>query len=269
MPTIILVGEDVTFTASFLDYDDETDGELIIDPESVLGHIYKYNSITSTYDAYADFTPDEPESGIFQYIWAPTENGKYQIDFVATISILQEITNTRFVFIGTITTTDTLDANAVYYYLGILDPLYLDPEIVLRYFPEGDLVEITELIHWYSTELQYILNDTTLINDDITPVMQNYILASVLCDLSRLYTFSGGMNGFSSSNGFTLGDLEIKGSSSSSNSSNGSANMPTTWCELAALLRGQLVGGSAGMKAIVKGSNYCNPIPCRRLRRVD
>jgi hypothetical protein len=268
MPTQILVGETVNFTAQFLDYNDITDDEVVIDPDSVDGHIYKYNSTTSTYEAFSDFTPNEPEDGLFQFDWTTTEAGKFQVDFVAHIGINQEVTNSRFIFIGDIVTTDTLGVNVTYYFLGVLDPLYLDPEIVLTYFPEGDLVELTELIYWYSNELLYLTNSTSI--TDITPLMQDYILASVLCDLSKIYTFSGGMGGFSSSDSFTLGDLSVKSStgSSSSSSGNGRGNV-SNWCELAALLRAELIGSKNGMKAIVKGSNFCNPIPCRRIRRID
>lgn len=268
MPTLLHIGETVTFNAQFLIYDDSTDTESPIEPDLVVGHIYQFNSTTSTYEAYSDFTPTESVPGYFEYQWTPIEEGKFQIDFVATFG-LQEVLNSRFIFVGTISTTDTLDANSTSYYLGLLDPLYLDPDIVLKYFTDGDLIEVTELIHWYSSELEYLINDTDLTEDEITPLMQNYILASVLCDLSRIYTFSGGMSGFTSSDTFTLGDLMVKSGAGTSSGGTGRNSIPTTWCELAAMLKDELIVGSAGMKAIVKGSNFCNPIPCRSLRRAD
>lgn len=177
----------------------------------------------------------------------------------------------KLVISGSLKSVDdeTLGTSHTSYYLGILDPLFLDPEVVLTYYDEGDLVEITELIHWYSKEVLNILDVSSL--SEVTPLIQEYILASVLCDLSKIYLFGGGLGGFTSSNSFTLGDLQVKSSSGFGNAAgtNGTRGGVANWCDLAALIRDELKNTGAHSRAYVRGQKYCNYVPSRLLKRLD
>lgn len=268
MPVTYSVGQEILLTTFFISHDETSDEEEIIFPISVDGVVEKFNETTSIYEPFDTFTPTSGAGGEYSYPWLAPANGKFKVSFEAVFDGGQEATSSKIIIIGPLDSTDTLNSNQTYYYLGALDPLYLDPEVVLSYYAEGDLVEITELIHWYSKKLLSLLNKTTNTIGEITPLMQEYILASVLCDLSRIYMFDGGLAGFSSAGGFQLGDLQIK-EGGGSGSGTGLAGAASTWCELASLLEYCLIASKNGMKAIVKGCNFPNPIPRRKLKRAD
>jgi hypothetical protein len=269
MATIYSIGDNITLKATFISYDSSDDSESVAVPDSVSGFIFKLNSTTKTYDSFDTFTPNEISPGVYTHVWNITENGKFKIQFLASFGSGQESSNIRYMIIGPVSTSTSLGSNVVYNFLGILDPLYLNPEIVLTYFSSADLAEVTELINWYSLEIKALLNVTTI--TEVTQLMQDFILASVLCDLSKIYTFGGGLSGFTSSESFTLGDLQVKSSSGPSSSTSNGFNRSGvgSWCELAALLRQELTATNNNLKAVVKGSNFRNPIPCRALKRVD
>ncbi len=272
MAITIDANETIRLTASFLDYDEDTDVETPLDLDSVTGTIYLYNTSTSVYDEYTTFTPELLSDGVYYVDWTPVVDGKYKVEFVGSLNGgNDEVVNTRIFYVGEITSINSLVASAEYYFLGVLDPIYADPELVLKFYPEGDLVEITELIHWYSEEILTMKNVTTLTT--ITPIMRDFIIASVLCDLSRQYIFDGGMSGFTAANKFTLGDLQVDkstGSSGSKSKNQYDRGSATTWCELASLLRNQLNATGANMKAVVPSKNdmLC-ALPNRSLKRID
>lgn len=155
-------------------------------------------------------------------------------------------------------------ADENYFMLTELDPMLMDPEFVLNYIPDANLVEIAELIHWYSKEILSW-------GEDFNPVyLQDFLLASVMCDLSKTYAFGGGLTGSSSADEFTLGDLRVSTEASTGLGNGGGVGNDTrTWCELAELYRKRILGSKVGMKVVVEGSNYVNPIPCRKLRSID
>lgn len=233
---------------------------------AVTGSIAKYNSIGAT-PAYGTATPFSPiglTTGAVYYDWIPATDGVYKIEFN-----YNGIIDSNVYIVGPLSqATVSLGVAQNYYFLGELTPLFIDPNEVLKYFPDGDLVEITEYIHTFSKELSFILDQPMI--TEVTPLMENFILASVLCRLSRIYTFSGGMSGFASADSFTLGDLMVKKEQGGKFSSSGNGDMDANnWCDLAAALKIQLTTGKANLKAIVAGSNFANPIPERHLRRFE
>lgn len=220
--------------------------------------LYPYDEDSSTYASFQILFGATPGEWIY---WQ--QGYKYRlvvsgaVEELVVSSTVEDATNTH-----------TLGNNKTYYFLGALCPLYLDPEIVLRYFPEGDLIEITELIHWHSKSALQLLGSNVYIDTTI----QQYILAAVLCDLSKIYLYGGGLDGFSNSGSFTLGDLRVDSGSQTSFRGGGSSVWGSgidNWCDLAALVKDELTWSRTGLKAANKGSNYASKIPNRELKRLD
>jgi hypothetical protein len=251
----------------YYDFFEGTDD--LLDPASVTGTIYKWNTTTSLYETVGPITPIVQESlGIYYYNWTPPQNGLFRLLFVGTLpgATPSQVENQRDFFIGTSVPSITLGSTATYYFLGELDPLYLDPERILAFYPDANLVEVTEIIYRLSSELITWFGPNLI----FTPLMEEWMIASVLCELTKIYFLDGGMSGLALVNDFTLGDLQVSsGSGTTYNNKSGDRGNVSTWCELAALLRGELLFSRTGMKAIVKGSNYANPIPPRALRRFE
>jgi hypothetical protein len=146
---------------------------------------------------------------------------------------------------------------------GVSGSVYLDPAELQVLFPEAGYVEILEFISYYSAEVDDLLENQA----EITLEVQEYIKAATACALSRIFDYNGGLGG---GDGMVrLGDLQIQGG-------RGSNGAPTsgnaaTWCQLAAALRSEMLRGQkrTGMRAVVRGSKYRNPMPMRHLRNAE
>lgn len=151
-----------------------------------------------------------------------------------------------------------LDEEKVFTFMVGLNPIFIDYEQMLTYFPDAGPVEILELIYNYSVEAQEL---TDLV--DPTPLMREYVTASVACALSRIWDLGAG-----SSQTMTLGDLTITKQGGKATAGTLTRYTATSWCELAGVLRDELLRGSgkSGLKAIVKGANVICPMPSRRLK---
>lgn len=148
---------------------------------------------------------------------------------------------------------------------GTVARLYVDPSELQALFPEASYVEVLELIRMYSLEMADLLEISAT---DLIPLdVQEYVKAAAACALTRLYDITG--LGGAGDVTFRLGDLSVEGGRSIRNEIN-RANAGN-WCELAAVLREDLLRRQtgAGMRAVVKGSNYPNPMPCRVIRHKD
>lgn len=268
MPTIIQPTDSVRLSATFIDYDSVTGEEIpVTNPDNVEGSIFKWDG--SSWVANGTFTPaPDLEPGVYFHDWVPGSEGLFRIIIEATININTTVTNERQIYVGAFTPSKTLAKDAVYLFIPEVEPFYLDPERVLIYYPDGDLPEIAEKIYRFSKELEWIVGESPI--HELTPLMENFLLASVLCELSMIYVFDGGLSGFTQSDMFRLGDLQVQSGSGSGGSSSGNGNgVPTTWCEMAALLKDQLVSGKAGIRWALKGSRWCNPVNDRKLKRYE
>lgn len=269
MSIVVQSTSTLRLTATFLDFNPETGEEVPISADSVTGYIYKFNPSTEVYDLTGNFTPIFMGSGVYYHDWVPGSNGKFKIIFEAVVQLTETVLDTRVFYVGDLNPEVTLGANKTYYFLGELHPLYISPEEILQYYPSGNAVEITEYIYWASKELEKIVGKTDI--TDLTPLMHDYLVASVLCRLSRIYVVGNDMMGSSTGDSFQLGDLQVSSQTGGRTGSSSVDNLAEagTWCELAALLQSRLNRGSANLKAVVKGSNFKNPIPERHLRRFE
>ena len=267
MASNIKVGDTIRVTTSFLNYDSVEGEEALVDPALVETFIYTYNTTTNEWNVPpTEVVPTKQSDGIYYYDWTTPSDGRFKIRFEGTLADASVITNERVFYVGTAEPSIVIGVINPIYFLGELDPLYLDPEAILTFYPDGDLVEIAELVYWYSLEVQEILGTT---NVTVNKLIQDYISAAVLCDLSKIHVFGGGLSGFEAADSFTLGDLQVSKSSGGGGSGRVTRGNVSTWCELAALLREELTFRRTNLKAVVKGSNYANPIPSRALRSFD
>lgn len=268
MTSNIKVGESIRVSVRFANYDAGDDNEdILIDPTLVSLAIYKLISGVFVLET-SGLTTIRSDTGQYYYDWTPADNGCYRLLFVGTFdgATPSTVENPRDFFIGTAEPTVTLGSTYEVLFLPALDPIYLDPESIATYYSEVNLVEATEIIYRLSVELQEWFGESLV----LTPVMEEYLLAATLCELTKIHLLDGGMNGFTDITDFTLGDLQVsegKGGSFSNKALN--RGNVSTWCELANLLRGELTFSRTGIKAIVRGSNYPNPIPPRALKRFE
>ena len=200
---------------------------------------------------------EDPEDVQFYYYdFTTQEAGTYNLEFVAYINGAQS-TITEQVIVGQVVLHDlTLMEDQEFVFMSDFQPLLVDPEEVHRLFPEASLLEVAEYIYKYSVEVQRILG--TL--ENLPFIAYEYIQASVLCMLGKVYDFDFGGDGLS----YSLGDLSV--SRQTYGSQSGSGQNPASWCELAAMLKEQLMRGEAGMKAVVTGTKYPNPMPQRHIK---
>ena len=269
MPSNIKVGQKIRVSVRFVDYDFFENTDSLLDPSSVTGALYKYNSDMSSYVLQGTLTPIVQQSlGIYYYDWTPTEDGKFKLIFTGSLPAAtpSEVVNERTFFIGSTEPDLTLGSTVEYTFLGELDPLFLDPEIVKTYYADVDYVEAAEIIYRISSELV----DWFGSNIEVTAAIEEYILASVMCELSKIYYYGGGMSGFTTASDYMLGDLQVKSGGSTSNARNSlyRGNV-ANWCELASLLRDELMYSRNNMKSVVRGDAWENPMPQRKLKRFD
>jgi hypothetical protein len=148
-------------------------------------------------------------------------------------------------------------------YCGVLDPMYIDVDELSLIYTDSNNVEIAENIHYFSREV-YKLLGLTETPEEIPFSAVEYIKAATACSLEKIYSVGSGFG-----DSFTLGDLSVnKAKGSARNLNRGNAS---SWCELASVLRAELLSASSrgGFRSVVKGAKYENPIPVRKIRDVD
>lgn len=264
------IGQTIRVTVRFADFDAVNGTDELLDPDTVTAALYKYNSSSSVFELQSSLTPVvKDDVGVYHYDWTTPDNGRYRILFTGTLvgATPSIVENPRDFYVGTAAPTVTLGSTLEYLFFGELDPLYLDPEHIKIYYGDVEFSEAAEIIHKVSLDLQDWFGE----NLTVTSQMQEYIVAATLCQLSKIYIFDGGMNGFSRADTYTLGDLSVKDSASAVSNSRGSINRgnAASWCELASLLRDELLGSRVNIRSVVKADSWKSPIPKRGLRRFD
>lgn len=243
---LVLTNDTVRVTVRFADADPVTGDMVLLEPIAVGVEVKDSNDnviisgeavkLTES-DYYFDFTPTEP--------------GEYEIVFSGIVSEepLRIIVLKQTLYVSTpderYQPTIILQSPETIYFAPDIEPLYLEPEALLQFFPDATLIEIGEKIHFYSMEVKKLLklsNDVT--GSDLNPNVIEYIRAAAACDLSRVYGFGG-----DDEVALKLGDFSITNRSSSRSIAN--RDNATTWCQLAAALRREMLAGSSGMKGVL------------------
>ena len=242
-PTI-LVNDTVRLKVKFINTDPQTGEQVDVTPSSVSLKIYD-----STDTEIASFVPTGSLSE-YSKDYAFDNAGEYKITFVGILTDGTYITVNQQLYVSTPTNeykpSVTLREDETIYFATDVTPLYIDPEEIIPYFPDASLMEIGELVHNYSHEVKQLfeIKDEDDLDPPISFTVLEYIKASAACDLSRSYGF-GGDDELS----MKLGDLSITNRSLPRTTLHrGNA---TTWCQIAASLRREILPSKSTLKGVV------------------
>jgi hypothetical protein len=237
-------------------------GGPLVDPSSVTLEIFDSTetSVAGPFTYSADLI--RISTGRYSYTWTIPDDealGTHTAKWTIVIDGATSVGYEDFEVTEVPETPDTtLLEDQTLIFAASITPLYIDPEELISLFPDSNLTEIAEYIYIFSSEVKTMLK----LDDGEEPsfLALEYIKAATACALSKIY-------GDDSNDelSFRLGDLSVQNNGFTKNRVT-RANA-TTWCELAAVLRNELISSTTGMKVVVKGANYKNPIPVRAFKR--
>lgn len=244
MANSVFVNDTVRIKVKFVDINSNTGQQVNVSPVSVavLVQDAQDNIIVNT-------TATSLTSSEYYYDFTPANPGQYEVTFTGILSDNTQIVVKQNLYVSDSDTdyrpSVTLKSEEIITFAADVDPLYIDPEELLSFFPDASLLEIGELIHHYSIEIKNIFNLEDIDNgSELNFTIQEYIKAATCCELSRTYGF-GGDDELS----LKLADLSITNRSNPRQSVNrGNA---TTWCQIAAALRKEIMAKRVGMRAVV------------------
>lgn len=238
----VLVNDTVRIKVKFIDINNVTGEQILVNPTTVLVNIIKSNNIQIATATATSLTSSE-----FYYDFKPTEPDTYKIVFIGVLSDGSSITVNQQLYVSTPTDeyepVVKLKSDKIINFSADVDPIYLNPEEMKAYFPEATLLEIAEIIHYHSIEVKniYNFNDGSNPESNINHTSLEYIKAATACDLSRTYSY-GGDDDVS----VQLGDLTVTARNlPRANITRGNA---VTWCQIAAALRKEMLAGVTGAK---------------------
>lgn len=253
----VMVNDTVRIRVKFVDIDMSTGDQVEVNPITVSVLIANSQNITIISDNA------EPITGsVWYYDFTPTIPDTYNIVFTGLLPSSSTITVQQKLYVSSLAadykSTVTLKAEETLVFAGEILPLYLDPEILLSFFSDATLLEIAEIIHFYSLEVKDLFN----LNDDedgsgLPFIVLEYIKASTACELTRTYGYGG-----DDEMSLRLGDLTITNRNMPRNAV--TRDNATTWCQISAALRKEMLANKAGPMAMQiknlpgssKSSNY-------------
>lgn len=253
----IHVNETIRLKVTFYEWDDSQEPEDIEDPVSVVYSIY---DDAATPGLILTGTPLRESAGVYYYDWTPDTAGSYTFNFTATFAddSVDVVTSHLTVLATGASVQGALYADEIIPFAGVFDPMLIDPEELSSVFPDAPASEIAEQIYFASLEVVAITG-IDLDSTSATYLMLDYVKAAAACALSRTFDYATG-----DEQSVRLGDLDVVNRVFPKNSANRSN--ATTWCELAAALRKELIYENTGARAVVHGGSYDSPIPNRDLR---
>ncbi len=281
----ILVNDIVRLRVKFVDIGQDG-SQVNADVSAVLLKIYNSDNLQ-----ILSVTPISVNASEYYYDYSPSLAGVYKVTFSGIKTSGATIVVNQQVYVSTSSLeykpTINLKENEVITFAADIEPVYLDPELLLPFFPDVSLLEIGELIYSASLEVKsiYKLLDTEN-GDNIPFTALEYIRASTCCELTRAYG-----NGGDDELSIRLGDLSVTNRSLPRNTL--SRANATTWCQIAAVLRKEMLTAKTGIRAVQpKGlptmptigagnnmdpytglfayqSSGANPIPSRKIRKYD
>lgn len=239
----VLVNDTVRITVRFIDTDPETGEPVDVSPTLVTFKVFDSEDNQLLSDVASPISSSE-----YYYDYTPTEPGEYKVVFAGILADSTAITITQRLYVSTPDESYVpqilLGEDETIIFGADVVPLYADPESLLAYFPDASLLEIGELLHFYSLEMKEILK----LRDDedgstLSFTVIDYIKAAAACDLSRTYGFGG-----DDEVSLRLGDFSITNKSLPKNIA--SRDNSTTWCQIAAALRREILAKGVGLKGV-------------------
>jgi hypothetical protein len=239
----VLVNDAVRIKVKFVDVDNSTGAQIPVSPQSVIVTIRKSDNAVVVSTAATALSASE-----YYYDFVPSSADTYKITFVGSMANGTQITVNQSLYVSTLADEYNpviqLRADEIILFAPDIEPLYVDPEESVQYFPDAPLLEIGEFVHIYSQEIKNIfgLLDTED-GSNLSFTALEYIKAATACELSRIYG-GGGDDELS----VRLGDLSIT-----------NRNLPritlsranaTTWCQIAAILRKEILAQKVGIRAV-------------------
>ena len=238
----ILVNDTVRLKVKFIDVDNNGN-QVEVSPVSVLMTITNSSNVL-----VISATPTSLSGSEFYYDYTPSAAGTYKVSFNGILANNTTISVNQQIYVSTPTEdykpTVFLREDEIIAFAADIEPLYLDPEQLLPYFPDASLLEIGEFVHNYSIEIKNIFK--LLETEDGTNIpftAFEYVRAATCCELTRVYG-----NGGDDELSVRLGDLSITNKNLPRNTL--SRANATTWCQIAAMLRKEMLTSKVGMKAV-------------------
>lgn len=238
----ILVNDTVRLKVKFIDVDGNGN-QVEVSPVLVSMSITNSSNVL-----IISATPTSLSSSEFYYDYTPSAAGTYKVSFNGILSNNTTISVNQQIYVSTPTEdykpTVFLREDEIIAFAADIEPLYLDPEQLLPYFPDASLLEIGEFVHNYSIEIKNIFK--LLETEDGTNIpftAFEYVRAATCCELTRVYG-----NGGDDELSVRLGDLSITNKNLPRNTL--SRANATTWCQIAAMLRKEMLTSKVGMKAV-------------------
>ena len=241
IPTI-LVNDTVRLKVKFIDLD-ANGNQVEVAPVSVT---LKISDSTNT--VIVSTSASQLSSSEFYYDYTPSIAGTYKVSFSGILENNTTINVNQQIYVSTPTEdyrpTVFLREDEVIVFAADIEPLYLDPDQLTPYFPDAAPLEIGEFIHNYSQEIKNIFKFLDTEDGSNVPfIALEYIRAATCCELTRVYG-----NGGDDELSVRLGDLSIT-NRSLPRVSLSRANA-TTWCQIAAMLRKEMLTTKVGIKAV-------------------
>jgi hypothetical protein len=243
MSNIVLVNDTVRIKVRFFDTDQLTGAEVDVTLVSVNVRVEDSKNLT-----IIDTDASLLSGSEYYYDFTPLVADQYEVIFTGFLDSSKQIIVKQFLYVSdpdiNYRPLVTLKSDETIIFAADVNPLYVDPEEILAYFPDASLLEVGELIHHYSLEVKEMFNYLDSEDGSSLPfVVAEYIKASACCELSRTYGFGG-----DDEQSIGLADLKITNRSNPRNSINrGNA---TTWCQIAAALRKEVTTAKVGMRGV-------------------
>ena len=252
----VLVNDTVRIKVYFLDTDPQTNQQVEVSPISVNVKIYngKSEEIVST-------TAVSLTASQYYYDFTPLVEDQYKITFIGVLANNSTITVDQNLYVSSRTSeykpVVTLGSTETIYFCTDMNPLYIDPEEILSYYPEASLMQLGEIIHNYSSEVAEIYGsaNTEIQTGSLNFTALEYIKAATACEMSRTYGYGSGDDEQS----IRIGDLQISNRNSPRRMV--SRSNAVTWCQIAIALRSEMIAHKVGAKGVVfKGTPSANPM---------
>jgi hypothetical protein len=239
----VLVNDTIRIKVRFIDTDPISGDSIDVTPVLVTFKAFDSGDQQMVSDTAIQISDSE-----YYYDYTPTQPGEYKVVFTGILQDSTAITITQRLYVSSPDESYVpqiiLQEDEIVVFAADVSPLYVDPEVLLAYFPDASLIEIGELIHYYSLEIKEILKlNNEEDGSNLQFVVIDYIKAAVACELSRTYGF-GGDDEIS----LKLGDFSITNRSSSK--SIASRDSASTWCQIAAALRREILAKGVGLKGV-------------------